>query len=186
MCRVHRGVRWGLLALLAGFVACASPPARPTAPAPTAAAPATTAPQPPAAPTAAPAPVRLSQVEPGQTVGLGVLRAGAERGFFNQEGLDLEFTSVARGDTRLAALVSGDAQIMVGPAGDVIRARDQGLNLPMVAAVLNAITYNIVAQPQFHTIADLRGGTIGVVDLTSGSSTVLFEIIRANESELNR
>jgi len=75
---------------------------------------------------------------------------------------------------------------MLGTAEDVIRARDQGLRLPIVAAVLNAITYNIVAQPQFHALGDLRGGTIGVVDLTSGSSTVLFEIMRANGLELNR
>jgi ABC-type nitrate/sulfonate/bicarbonate transport system substrate-binding protein len=128
----------------------------------------------------------LSEVEPGQTVGLVVPRAGAEKGFFAQEGLEVEFTQVARGDSRLAAVVSGDAQILLGSAEDLIRARDQGLDLPIVAALLNAITYNIVAQPQLHALADLRRGTIGVVDLTSGSSTVLFEIMRANGLELNR
>lgn len=189
---VVRGTCSGLLALLVAIAACAAPPAStptaaPAAPAPPAAAAATSVSRAAvAAPTAPPAPVKLSQVEPGQTVGLVVVRAGADKGFFAQEGLEVEFTAVPRGDTRLAALISGDAQIMLGTAEDVIRARDQGLSLPIVAAVLNAITYNIVAQPQFRTLADLRGGTIGVVDLTSGSSTVLFEIMRANGLELNR
>src|SRR5690349_1596603 len=88
-------------------------------------------------------PLSPREVGPGQTVGLGVPRAGPEKGFCAQEGLELEFTRVARGASRLAAVVSGDAQILLGSAEDLIRARDQGLDLPIVAAILNAITYNI-------------------------------------------
>src|SRR4051794_21524554 len=66
------------------------------------------------APPPAPAPiVHLTEVEPGQTVGLVVPRAGADHGLFAEEGIELEFSQVARGDTRTAALVSGDAQIVV-------------------------------------------------------------------------
>jgi NitT/TauT family transport system substrate-binding protein len=133
-----------------------------------------------------PSPVRLAEVQPGLTVGLSVARAGAERGFFAEEGLTVEFTSVPQSNARVAALVSGDAQLMLGTMEDVIRSREKDLQLQVVAGLLNAITYNILGQPRLRTLADVRGGIIGVVDLTSGSSSVLFEIMRANGLELNR
>jgi ABC-type nitrate/sulfonate/bicarbonate transport system substrate-binding protein len=189
--RVRRGL--AILVLL-GVVGCAATPSQPAPAAKAPGAAPTVAAQPsaasaaaePAAPAAPPAPVRLMQVEPGLTVGLSVPRAGADRGFFAEEGVTMEFTTVTRGDTRLAALVSGDAQLMLGTAEDVIRAREKDLDFRIVAGLLNAITYTIVGQPQYRTLADLRGTTMGVVDLTSGSSAVLFEIMRANGLELNR
>jgi hypothetical protein len=119
-------------------------------------------------------------------VGLIPVRAGAERGLFAEEGIELEFTSIPRGDTRTAALASDNAQIMLGSAEDVVRAGEQDLHLPIVAALLNGTTYNVVAQPRFRTLPELRGETIGLVDLTSGSSVILFEMMRANGLELNR
>src|SRR5581483_3214826 len=184
-----------LLALLAlAATACAgpaSPPPREPSAAPRAAdASSPPAPEPAAAasaPAASPPPtVRLAQVEPGMVVGLIPIRAGAERGLFAEEGIELEFTSIPRGDTRTAALASGNAQIMLGSAEDVVRAGEQDIHLPIVAALLNGTTYNVVAQPRFRTLPELRGETIGLVDLTSGSSVILFEMMRANGLELNR
>jgi hypothetical protein len=129
--RMRRGL--AILALL-GAVGCAANPAPPapaaTAPgaAPTVGAQATggSAAAAPVVPAAPPAPVRRAQVEPGLTVGLSVPRAGADRGFCAEEGVTMEFTTVTRGDTRLAVMVSGDAQLMLG-TDDVIRAREKGL-----------------------------------------------------------
>src|SRR5204862_3422998 len=104
------------------------------------------------APPTPPAPARLAHVEPAMGVGLIPVRAGAERGLFAEEGIELEFTSVPRGDTRTAALASGGAQIMLGSTEDVVRAAEQDLNLPIVAALLNGITYNVVGQPRFRAL----------------------------------
>jgi ABC-type nitrate/sulfonate/bicarbonate transport system substrate-binding protein len=186
--RRGRCCRLAILALLMG--ACAAPAAPPVREAPAATPPASAARGAPVAPavvpTSPPPPARLAQVEPGMVVGLIPVRAGAERGLFAEEGIELEFTSVPRGDTRTAALASGGAQIMLGSTEDVVRAAEQDLNLPIVAALLNGVTYNVVGQPRFHALADLRGETIGLVDLTSGSSVILFEMMRANGLELNR
>jgi ABC-type nitrate/sulfonate/bicarbonate transport system substrate-binding protein len=189
--RMRRGLT---ILVLLGVVGCAAGPSQPApaAKAPGAAptvgtqAAGASAAAAPAAPAAPPAPVRLAEVQPGLTVGLSVARAGAERGYFAEEGLTVDFTSVPQSNARVAALVSGDAQLMLGTMEDVIRSREKDLQLQVVAGLLNAITYNIVGQPRLRTLADVRGGIIGVVDLTSGSSSVLFEIMRANGLELNR
>lgn len=193
-CR-QRGPHWSLGAALLGLAllggcspAPVASPARSQNAAATAPGGAPAANNLPAA-TSAPAPPRqatLKQIEPGLTVGLSVTRAGADKGFFAEEGLEMEFSAASRGDTRTAAMVSGDVQILLGTAEDVIRAQENGLDFTIVAGLLNGITYNIVAQPRYRTLAELRGGTIGVVDLTSGSSVVLFEIMQANGLELNR
>jgi ABC-type nitrate/sulfonate/bicarbonate transport system substrate-binding protein len=152
------GVATGLLTLL--LVACA--PA--AAPSPSGAKPAQ-----PAAPAAAasPAPAaaakpatltKVTQALPVHSFGYLPLYVALERGFFREEGLEVE-TPIMASSSAVAGLVNGDVDLAT--AGTGVRAAMQGAPLKSILYSYNVTLFELVAAPDIQRIEDLRGKILG-------------------------
>jgi ABC-type nitrate/sulfonate/bicarbonate transport system substrate-binding protein len=93
------------------------------------------------------------------------------RGFFREEGLQAELIRI-RSAVALPALTSGeiDYHTVVSPA---ITAAMRGIPVRVVACFTPGLTTAIIARPEFKTIQDLKGKTIGLNSIGGGlESTV--------------
>src|SRR4029434_2390031 len=93
------------------------------------------------------------------------------KGFFNEEGLQAELIRI-RSAVALPALTSGeiDYHTVVSPA---INAALRGIPIRVVACFNPGLTTAIIARPEFKTIQDHKGKTIGLNSIGGGlESTV--------------
>jgi NitT/TauT family transport system substrate-binding protein len=93
------------------------------------------------------------------------------RGFFQEEGLQAELIRI-RSAVALPALTSGeiDYHTVVAPA---VTAALRGIPVRVVACFTPGLTTAIIARPEFKTIQDLKGKTIGLNSIGGGlESTV--------------
>ena len=93
------------------------------------------------------------------------------RGFFHEEGLQAELIRI-RSAVAIPALTSGeiDYHTVVSPA---LAAALRGIPVRLVACFTPGLTTVIIARPEFKTIQDLKGKTIGLNSIGGGlESTV--------------
>jgi len=101
------------------------------------------------------------------------LTIAEQRGYFKDEGLDVEIADFAGGARALQAVVGGSADVVSGAFEHNINMQAKGQ--PMRAFVLQGRAPQIVlavstkAMPNYKTVADLKGKKIGVT--APGSST---------------
>lgn len=101
------------------------------------------------------------------------LTIAEQRGYFRDEGLDVEVVDFAGGSKALQAVVGGSADVVSGAFEHTINMQYKGQ--PMRAFVLQGAAPQIVlgvnpkTMPDFKTVADLKGRKIGVT--APGSST---------------
>ncbi len=101
------------------------------------------------------------------------LTIAEQRGYFKDEGLDVEIVDFAGGAKALQAVVGGSADVVSGAFEHNINMQAKGQ--PMRAFVLQGRAPQIVlavstkAMPNYKTVADLKGKKIGVS--APGSST---------------
>jgi NitT/TauT family transport system substrate-binding protein len=146
-------------------------PARPSAPA----APAAPA-APPAAPAAQPAPAAVQPLSPPVQVKVGVLGLlteagiyiGLEKGYFREEGLELELIHFARAAEQMVPLGTGEMHFGVGaPDASLFNsvARDVEIKLVAPNGVSNddetagwlAVRQDLIDSGRYRTPADLKG-----------------------------
>jgi ABC-type nitrate/sulfonate/bicarbonate transport system substrate-binding protein len=158
----------GLAALL--LVGCGAPPAQPSAApasAPAAAAPAQAAAPPPAqsssGPASAPAAgpqtlTKVVQALPVESFGFLPMYVGREKGFFRDEGLDLQ-TPLMGSSAALAGLLNGEVDFAV--AGSGVRAAMQGAPVKAIMYTYNSVLFEFVVVPEIRTLEDLKGKNVG-------------------------
>lgn len=178
--------RWTALLLLPMFLGCSAPTAAPppaaggaAGAAPVAAAPASPAASAAATPSAAPAtvavPLTLTPVKVGN---LGIVpEAGIfialERGYFRDEGLEIELVPFRSAADQMAALATGELQMGDGgPDPGLFNAaqRDIGVKIvghnslaaPGDASAALVVRKDLVDSGQFRDIGDFKGLTIAV------------------------
>ncbi len=88
------------------------------------------------------------------------LPLGEKRGFFQEEGLQAEFIRI-RPAIAPAALVSGEIDYDT-VIGNGIGAAIRGLPVKIVASYVPATPIALIARPEFKSIQELRGKTIGL------------------------
>ncbi len=93
---------------------------------------------------------------------MSFLSAGValKRGFFKEEGLDAEVIRM-NANVAIAALASGDVDYSL-IFGSVVRAAMRGLPLKVVANFIDGSTHALVARPEFKSVKDLKGKTLGI------------------------
>jgi ABC-type nitrate/sulfonate/bicarbonate transport system substrate-binding protein len=148
------------LATLALTVACASaPPAAPTtAPAPAATTPAANPYL--AKPDEAATPVKAAWC----AISAGFVQMFVARDYdlFSKYGLSLQTSQFTDSQTALAALQSGEIDFLFCAAAATIPGLASGIDGTIVAAPLVGLPYVMVARPEIHSVADLKGRKIGI------------------------
>src|SRR5439155_913410 len=127
-----------------------------------------------------PAPVALERVvfttsDPG--LAFAPLYVAAGKGFFREEGLDVE-VQVARTDVSLAALANNQDVDYTAALGTVVRGAVSGLPVRAVGIWYEKTAFYLMARPEIQTIADLKGKVVGVSSFNATTDVVLREVLR--------
>jgi ABC-type nitrate/sulfonate/bicarbonate transport system substrate-binding protein len=102
------------------------------------------------------------------------LPLGQKRGFFQEEGLQAEFIRI-NPTIAMAALASGeiDYYTVIGPA---VAAAIRGLPVKVVACYMPSAPIALIARPEFKSVPELRGKTIGL-NILGGALEVTARLI---------
>ena len=95
-------------------------------------------------------------------------------GLFAAEKLDVVFEFSDKGTDEPAKMLrSGNGKIAVTGMEQVILDRESGGHLITIAGNLTQLPFSLIAQPAIKKIGDLRGKTIGVSSLNTGTSAII-------------
>jgi NitT/TauT family transport system substrate-binding protein len=92
-----------------------------------------------------------------------------EQGFFNREGLDVNFVAFRGGSDLLRGVSTGAVQVGVGAFSEVLSGIDAGHPIKVFYGGFNMAVFNWYAVPKIKSIKDAKGARFGVT--TFGSST---------------
>jgi NitT/TauT family transport system substrate-binding protein len=112
--------------------------------------------------------------------------AATDKGFFAQEGIQADVVLIGSTDTLIQALIAGQVQVAIVDPSAAINAVERGASLKIIGGTVPVAAYTLVGCPKYKSIKDLKGTTIGVVSLVSGSTIFLREMLRTEGLELNR
>jgi NitT/TauT family transport system substrate-binding protein len=155
----------------------------------------TTAPQPPYVMASGASPADLTPQlrtvrfgSPGAISDAGVF-IGRERGYFREQGLDVDFVPFQSGPDTMVPMAAGDLEVGSGNFGIVwLNAVERGVGIQAVADkghsspgfefVQVPLRRDLADSGQVQTPADLRGRRIGMSVLRSGGEVVVADILR--------
>jgi NitT/TauT family transport system substrate-binding protein len=83
-----------------------------------------------------------------------------KKGFFKDEGLDAEIIRMAA-NVSITALATADTDYTM-IFGSVVRGAMRGLPIKVVASFMDSSTHTLIARPEFKSLKDLKGRTLGV------------------------
>lgn len=112
--------------------------------------------------------------------------AATDKGFFAKEGIQGEVVLIGSTDTLIQALIAGHVQVAIVDPSAAINAVERGASLKIIGGTVPIAAYTLVTCPKYKSIKELKGTTIGVVSLVSGSTIFLREMLKAEGLELNR
>ena len=97
---------------------------------------------------------------PGLTTPFIPLQLAQSKGFLKDDGIDAENILMA-GNVPISALVNGDIDYGTGTIAGVMAAI-QGLPLKLAACYVPRSSVMLIAHPEFKTVRELKGKTIGI------------------------
>ncbi len=83
-------------------------------------------------------------------------------GYFSQEGLSVKLIFFQSGVQLAQSLISGDTQIGMGSAPELITAVNAGVKMRAVWGISNKMPYALISRPQIKTVAELKDKKIAV------------------------
>jgi NitT/TauT family transport system substrate-binding protein len=99
-----------------------------------------------------------------------------KKGFFKEMGLEVEVIRMAP-PTSIMALSSGDIGYTMG-VGSVTRAAISGLPVKVIAGFVDGSAHALVALPEFKSVKELKGRTLGVGAYGSADHVVALMMLR--------
>src|SRR5574341_691950 len=114
---------------------------------------------------------------PGPTLSYAHLYYGQERGFFSQEGLDLQVL-VVRGVIGLSSLMSGEIDVTCH-AGSGLAAALRGLPIKIVNVTHDRPVHDLIVHSSIATPASLKGKAIAVGSLEGTAAVTTRRVLQA-------
>jgi NitT/TauT family transport system substrate-binding protein len=106
-------------------------------------------------------------------------RAALARGYFKQQGLNVEPILIRGGPAAIAALVAGEVDYAaIGGAQAVFRSRARGLDLAIIGCTSGTTNYILLGNKQTRTVEDLKGKVIGVTGAGTYSEFAMKAFLR--------
>jgi NitT/TauT family transport system substrate-binding protein len=114
-------------------------------------------------------------------------RIAIAKGFFRDQGLNVEQIFVRGGPTAIAALVSGNVEFAsIGGAQAPIRSNARGLDLHILASLSNYTNYTLLGSKEAKSIEELRGKIIGVTGAGSFSDFAIRIFLKRHNLDPDR
>ncbi len=104
------------------------------------------------------------------------LWVGMEHGFFRDEGIAVKL-GIFGNASQVEPLVSGQMHIALASPEVVLQNASQGGPLRFLAGNAGKMSHFFIAQARFKRIEDLRGATIGILNMVEGTFFQLQEIM---------
>ncbi len=117
--------------------------------------------------------VKVSYVVP--TVQYGSLMVGIDKGFFAQEGIEVELVQ-AGGGVATPALIAGDLNFSGSPSV-AVSANLKGAHLKAIFVGSDHSAFQLWAQPDIKTFDDLKGKPIGIISRGDTTEIVIRYIL---------
>jgi NitT/TauT family transport system substrate-binding protein len=122
-----------------------------------------------------------------KTLGYSPLWVGTRKGFFEQQGLDVQLVLLRGVPMTLQALAGGSLHFGSGGPEPYIEASERGgLDFVITGGIINGIAQFLIAGKNYKTYEDLRGATLGTASLTGGTITALREALKLKGLEYPR
>jgi len=112
---------------------------------------------------------------PGPAAQFIPLQLAQKKGILKDEGLEAEMVQMS-GNVPIAALVNGDIDYH-SVIGSGVAAAMQGLPVKVVACFVPAPPIVLIARPEFKSVNDLKGHTIGANPLGGGVTSAAIRMI---------
>jgi len=112
--------------------------------------------------------------------------AEPDKGFFEAQGIELAYVPGTGGGSAITNMMSGAADIAFTDPSSLFQALDQGADLVAIYNIYPQNVFNVVAPVGrgIETAVDLKGKTIGVYSLNSGTrQNLIFLLHQAGLSE---
>jgi NitT/TauT family transport system substrate-binding protein len=112
--------------------------------------------------------------------------AATDKGFFAQEGIQGDVVLIGSTDTLIQALIAGQVHVAIVDPTPAINAVERGATLKIIGGTVPIAAYTLVGCGKYKTVKELKGTTLSVVSLVSGSTIFLREMLKQEGLELNR
>jgi len=89
---------------------------------------------------------------------------GQERGFFRDEGIDVEFIEFQAGGPMLKALIAGELDLAESGFGPLPPAVAQGAEIKLVGAAKPGLNFALYTKRSIDRLEDLYGKSVGIAD----------------------
>lgn len=110
-----------------------------------------------------------------------------EAGLFRSHNLELQLVYIGSSPLATAAMLGGDAEILIDGGLGTVRAFVQGnTDLVFIGGMKNSLTQSILAKPETKSLEDLRGKKIGVTRMGSTTHYFAVEAFRRKGMEAGR
>ena len=121
---------------------------------------------------------------PGPTLSYTHLYYGQEKGFFAQEGLDLQVL-VVRGIVGVSSLMAGEIDVTCH-AGSGFAAGLRGLPVKVISVTHDRPVHELIVAPSVNAAADLKGKAIAVGSLEGTAAVITRRVLQAKGLDPNR
>ena len=119
-----------------------------------------------------------------KTLGYSPLWVASRKGFFDQQGLDVQLVLLRGVPMTVQALAAGSLHFGSGGPEPYIEASERGLDFVVTGGIINGIAQFLIAGRNYKTYEDLRGATFGTASLTGGTITALREALKLRASSI--
>ncbi|HEY8545418.1 MAG TPA: ABC transporter substrate-binding protein [Acidimicrobiales bacterium] len=103
-----------------------------------------------------------------------------EGGFFEDEGLDVEFVYFNSGSDFMTSFASGDVQVGGGAAGSLITGVAAGIDARMTTGWLDSLSFDVVVDPEIGDWSDLEGRAVAISRAGSQTDIATRIVLEAN------
>ncbi len=131
-----------------------------------------------------------ARAQAADEIKMGVLAAGSYhwpwyvadgKGFFKDEGLKVRKFQVRSVSKATQSLSAGSTDLLIPTnTSGAIRAQAKNAPIKIIAGGFDKALYDLIAGPKYKTVKDLKGTTMGVINLTSGSTVLLKTILASH------
>lgn len=101
-----------------------------------------------------------------------------KEGYFKEEGLNVELLSI-RGEIAIRTVLAGEVDFFTN-AGSALAGAVRGVPVRIVTVFQDKPSWDLIAQPDIKSVAQLRGKNIGVMSPEGSLAVVAREMLRKN------